>query len=146
MSMSASMPTIEANFILEGVVMIKDMTKSDLRKVSGLTDTETQRIKDYMLGSIYCWIKNQKDGDSSLWFAVRDLVGGENTKWDGTPLDVIYKKHLHEKTSDEAFEQAAKDIGWIMKSVIFEDKRLFETKKEGMVRKYRWITNEHHLA
>lgn len=140
------MPTIEANFILEGVVMIKDMTKSDLRKVSGLTDTETQRIKDYMLGSIYCWIKNQKDGDSSLWFAVRDLVGGENTNWDGTPLDVIYKKHLHEKTSDEAFEQAAKDIGWIMKSVIFEDKRLFETKKEGMVRKYRWITNEHHLA
>ena len=140
------MPTIEANFILEGVVMIKDMTKSDLRKVSGLTDTETQRIKDYMLGSIYCWIKNQKDGDSSLWFAVRDLVGGENTNWDGTPLDVIYKKHLHEKTSDEAFKQAAKDIGWIMKSVIFEDKRLFETKKEGMVRKYRWITNEHHLA
>ena len=140
------MRTIEANFILEGVVMIKDMTKSDLRDVSGLTDTEKQRIKDYMLGSIYCWIKNQKDGDSSLWFAVRDLVGGENTNWDGTPLDVIYKKHLHEKTSDEAFKQAAKDIGWIMKSMIFEDKRLFETKKEGMVRKYRWITNEHHLA
>ena len=46
----------------------------------------------------------------------------------------------------ESIKQAAKDIGWIMKSVIFDDKRLFETKKEGTVRKYRWITNEHHLA
>jgi hypothetical protein len=49
---------------------------------------------------------------------------------------------LYKKT--ENVEQAGKDAGWLLKKVIYNDKRSFQTKKEGMVRQYRWNGDENN--
>ena len=109
--------------------------KSEIRDVHGLSDKEEQGIMDFLQGAVYCWCKNKPRDDGqegSAWFAARDLIGGTNYYWQRTPLYVLYEK----SNGDE--EQAGKDAGWILKKVIDKDKRHFETKKEGMVRQYRW--------
>lgn len=113
--------------------------QSELRDVHGITDTEKTAIMAFMQGAVYCWVKNRKDE----WFAARDLVGGENNEWEGTPLCVLYHKHINTgKDSDLAIESAGKDLGWLLKTVLSEDKRTFEVDKLGLVRGYRWIGNE----
>ena len=109
---------------------------SELREVSGISDIEKQRIFDFLQGAVYCWCKNRKDE----WFSMRDLMGGDNYYWEGTPLLVLYLKHENAgKDWELAVKDAGKDSGWILKKVISEDKRTFETKKEELIRKYRWI-------
>lgn len=112
--------------------------KSEVREVYGITDEQKQRIYDFLQGAVYCWCKNRKDE----WFAMRDLMGGDNFFWEGTPLIVLYDKHCNMgKTSDEAVKAAAIDSGWILKRVIEDDKRMFHTKKEELVRMYKWDGN-----
>jgi hypothetical protein len=54
-------------------------------------------------------------------------------------LDAIDQKHKSKgKTDDKAISDAGKDAGWILKRVIDNDSRDFETKKEELIRKYRW--------
>ena len=108
---------------------------SELRRVSGLSETDRKLINAFIQGAVYCWVKNRK----GEWFAVRDLVGGENTDWSGTPLQSIYQKHREAgKSRDDAFEASAKDIGWIVKAVLSEDERRFEVNAGGYTNSYRW--------
>lgn len=108
---------------------------SELRNVPGLDDSERALICAYLQGAVYCWAKNRR-GEQ---FSVRDLVGGENTDWDGTPLQRLYDRHLKVgKTNGEAFKAAAKDAGWIMKSILDKDNREFEIDSSGYTNKYRW--------
>ena len=113
--------------------------ESEIREVYEITDTEKKRIIDFLQGAVYCWCKNRPDE----WFSMRDLMGGENYYWEGTPLLVLYSKHESKgKHWETAVKDAGKDSGWILKRVISNDKRLFETKKEELIRKYRWIKDE----
>jgi hypothetical protein len=105
--------------------------KSEIREVHGITDEQRQRIMDFLQGAVYSWCKNRKDE----WFAARDLLGGDNFYWEYTPMYALY-----EKSGD--VEQAGKDAGWLLKKVLDIDKRSFENKKEGLVRKYRWNGDE----
>lgn len=115
------------------------LPQSEIRDVHGIGDDQKTLIRAYMQGAAYSWVKNRKDE----WFAVRDLVGGDNYDWDRTPLQVLYDKHTAlGKTHDGSAEGAAKDLGWIVKRVLEDDKRTFETKKDGLVRHYRWIGNQ----
>ena len=109
---------------------------NDLRAVNGITAIEQQRILDFLQGAVYCWCKNRKDE----WFSLRDLMGGENYFWQGTPMLVLYAKH-EAKTQDweAAVAEAGKDAGWLLKKAISDDTRIFETKKEELIRKYKWI-------
>lgn len=112
---------------------------SELRGTYGISDTEKALIKAFMQGTVYCWVKNRA-GEP---FAVRDLMGGENFDWNGTSLQVLYEKHINAgKDNEEAIEAAAKDLGWLVKSVLAEDKRTFEVGKAGLVSSYRWVGNE----
>ena len=114
-------------------------TPSELRDVTGITDAEKSAIKTFMQGAVYCWVKNRKGQQ----FAVRDLMGGENFEWEGTSLQVLYEKHIKQgKSNDAAIESAAKDLGWLVKTMLSEDKRTFEADKGGLVSVYRWIGNE----
>ena len=107
---------------------------SEIRDVKNITTAEKQRIYDFLQGAVYCWCKNRKDE----WFSVRDLMGGENFDWNGTPLIVLFNKHKKKgKSDDDAISDAGKDAGWIAKRVINDDKREFQTKDE-YTRKYRW--------
>ncbi|MFZ1492655.1 MAG: hypothetical protein WAU60_04490 [Candidatus Competibacter denitrificans] len=92
-----------------------------------------------MQGAIYSWAKNRPNEP----FAVRDVMGGENFFWEGTPLIALYEKHIKlGKTNDSAIEDAAKDLGWIVKSVLARDKRTYRLEKAGLVNSYTWVGNE----
>ena len=109
------------------------LEKSEIREVHGISEEQKQRIKDFLQGAIYSWCKNRKDE----WFAARDLLGGDNYHWQSTPMFALYEK-------SEDVEQAGKDAGWLLKRVISDDKRIFETKNEGLVRQYRWNGEENN--
>lgn len=114
--------------------------KHVFRKVKHLNLTEKDLIICFMQGAIYSWVKNRK----GEWFAVRDLVGGDNYYWEGTPLEKLWLKQtkLLGKTGNKAIKGAAKDLGWLTKQLIHDNKRTFETKKSGLVRVYRWTGTE----
>lgn len=109
---------------------------SEVRGVTGISQDKKQRIIDFLQGAVYSWCKNRKDE----WFSMRDLMGGDNYYWEGTPLLVLYSKHENKgKQWELAVKDAGKDSGWLLKKVIVDDKRTFDTKKEELIRKYCWI-------
>jgi len=107
-----------------------------VRGVVGITEEERKRIYDFLQGAVYCWCKNRKNE----WFSLRDLMGGDNYYWKGTPLNSLYLKHKNKgKADEEAVNKGAgKDAGWLLKKMIKEDKRMFDTKREDYIRKYKW--------
>ncbi|MFA8341773.1 MAG: hypothetical protein ACEPO8_02260 [Rhodothermaceae bacterium] len=113
--------------------------ESKIREVQGISNEQKLRIEDFLQGAVYCWCKNRPDE----WFSMRDLMGGSNFYWEGTPLFDLFQKHENiGKNNNDAIAAAGKDSGWILKKVIHEDKRKFDTKKEELIRKYRWNGNE----
>lgn len=112
---------------------------SEFRDVHGITDEEKELVKAFMQGAVYSWVKNC----SGVPFTVRDLVGGENYNWEGTPLQALYTKHVDcGKEHESAVEAAARDLGWLTKTVLHDDRRHFEVTKVGgklgKVSSYRW--------
>lgn len=75
------------------------------------------------------------------WFSLSALMGGDNFYWQGTPLMCLYTKH-EENGSGNPVNRAGIDAGWLLKSVIVNDSRHFETKKEFSKRIYRWCGEE----
>ncbi len=110
--------------------------KADLKTVTGISQDDFDAIYHFLQGAIYCWCKAKREE----WFAVQDLLGGENFYWEGTPLIALYKKHKETlgKDWETAVQDAGKDAGRILKHVINDDRRAFDTKKEDVVRMYRW--------
>ena len=85
---------------------------SETRTVHGITAEQTESIQNFLQGAVYCWVKNRPEEQ----FALRDLVGGENFEWQGTPLYCLFEKHIRRgKTDAEAITGAAKDAGWLLK-------------------------------
>ena len=46
------------------------------------------------------------------------------------------------KDDGTAIEDAAKDLGWLTKTVLHEDKRTYVRAMAGQVRSYRWVGGE----
>ncbi|MFZ0827959.1 MAG: hypothetical protein WAO02_11105 [Verrucomicrobiia bacterium] len=112
---------------------------SELRDVKGISDAERTSIMAFMQGAVYSWVKNRMGEPFAVW----DLVGGENFDWDGTPLVVLYEKHINQgKSNAKAIEAAAKDLGWLTKTMLAEDKRTFVPSKAGLVSHYEWVGGE----
>jgi hypothetical protein len=110
--------------------------ESELREPSGIDRTDRELIRAFMQGAVYSWVKN-RPGE---WFAVRDLVGGLNNDWNGTPLQVLFDRHVDTGKNDEqAFDAAAIDLGWIVKTLLSEDRRIFEVEKRDLVNAYLLI-------
>ena len=107
-----------------------------MQDVRGISVTDKALIGAFMQGAIYSWIKDAKKGDR---FAVRDLVGGANKYWDGTPLHVLFLKHKALKKSDAAAnKQAGIELGWLVKTLLEADKRRFRQIR-GFVNTYEWV-------
>lgn len=112
-------------------------TDETIHKVSGLTAAQIALAKAFLKGAVYCWLKNRPDEV----FALRDLFGGENTDWTGTPLHDVWMKHKTSgKDREDAYRQAAIDAGWLLKAVLAEDKtRQFKVTKSGLANGYVWV-------
>lgn len=110
---------------------------SKLRKNHGVSVSELEAAKGFIQGAVYSWLKNRPNEG----FAVRDLVGGVNFDWKGTPIYCFFEKHHKKgKANSAAIDEAGKDVGWLLKSVLSEDKRDFEKYDQGQTNGYRWIT------
>ncbi|WP_149554610.1 hypothetical protein [Treponema pectinovorum] len=105
-----------------------------VRNVFGISEMQEAKIYTFLQGAVYCWCKNFNDEE----FALRDLMGGENFDWEGTPLYALWEKH-NELGAANPVKSAGIDAGWILKKVILEDKRKFELRESEMTNKYRWI-------
>jgi len=112
---------------------------SEIRAVHDITTEEIEGIRNFIQGAVYCWVKNRPDEQ----FALRDLVGGENFEWAGTPLYCLYEKHIQKgKSEEDAITRAAIDAGWLLKSVVNDDKRNFIPGVAGLANGYRWRGGE----
>lgn len=109
-----------------------------IHDVYKITEEQKQKIKAFLQGGVYCWCKNKRNSKNE-WFSLRDLMGGDNFYWQGTPLIELYEKHKHKENSVKA---AGIDAGWLLKAVISEDERVFETKTEDLIRQYRWVDSD----
>ena len=106
---------------------------SEGRRVTGISDEQEAAVRHFLQGAVYSWCKN-RPGE---WFSLRDLMGGDNYFWQGTPMIALYSKH--HATSGDPVRQAGQDGGWLLKAVIRADQRRFETREEHMNREYRWL-------
>lgn len=103
--------------------------------VTGFTENEINEMCIFLQGAVYCWCKNRKDE----WFAARDLLGGDNFNWEGTPLYRLFRYYLGDNNDnyDYAVAEAGKAAGRLLKRVLHDDRRIFDTE-DGYARKYRW--------
>lgn len=107
--------------------------------VGPMDATEETRIRAYLLGAAHCWCKNR----FQEWFTVQDLFGGDNRDWTDTPMIYLYERRMQEGLSEsEAFIKAAQDAGNIFKSVLKNDVREYDTRKNSEnKREYYWTGN-----
>ena len=109
--------------------------------VNGFSEEQLSLMRAFLQGAVYCWCKNRKDE----WFAARDLIGGDNYFWQGTPLYPLFLYYLNEDEThpEYAVEEAGKAAGRLLKGMLMDDKRTFETRKV-YTREYRWTGEENN--
>lgn len=122
----------------------RQLTQDDCRSVNGVEKETINKVKAYLQGAVYCWCKNVKNTNGeNEWFAARDFLGGENFYREDTPMMALYEHYKEEYSDgDYAQKEAGKAAGRILKQLLFDDRRTFETRKGFMKREYRWNGEE----
>ena len=93
-----------------------------VRRISAkIPIVDVKLAKAYIQGAVHSHCNNNPDKPLS----VRILFGGNNRNWADTPLQTIYDYH-NAMQAKNPVEQAAKDVGWLFKQVLKEDKRTFK--------------------
>jgi hypothetical protein len=113
-----------------------------LRTVHGISDQDLDDIRLFMRGAVFCWLRNHPD----QWFAVHDLVGGLVNDWHGTPLRMLrdLSDARHPEDEEAAHDEAARNLGWIVKSMLHAEERTFRTCRGEIAREYLWV--QHPVA
>lgn len=115
-------------------------TREKIMYVRGLSDDERNDMKAYLQGLVYGFC-NQNQNKR---FFLRDLLGGANFYWQKTPMFKLYERQLKAgKTHSQAFNQAAKDAGKMLKWVLNVDKREFIVHR-GWRLSYEWTLEENN--
>lgn len=91
--------------------------------------------KAYIQDAVHSHCNNNADKE----FSVRILFGGDNKDWADTPLQCIYDYHKS-NGSEHPADDAAKDVGWLFKSVLIDDKRTFECVGKDTGNIYKMIS------
>ena len=117
--------------------MLTDKTLK-CHNVYGFSDEDIQRIKDYLQGAVQSWCRDRK----GKWFSARDLLGGNNFYWNGTPLIVLYENYAKKGDNAYAIRQAGIAAGHLLKQVLRDDtKRQYDSRK-SYTRQYCWVGKE----
>ena len=113
---------------------------STYRNVLILNESELKPMRDYLLGAVQAWCKDRK----GQWFAARDLLGGANYYWQGTPLFKLYEYYRDHSNQDVeyAVTQAGRSAGHLLKRVLSEDKKRKYETRVNYTRQYRWVGDE----
>lgn len=100
-----------------------------------------ESIFSFLQGAVYCWCV--ANGDRQ--FALRNLVGGVNADWNGTPLQAIYDHYLDHYRSERAntpeetaFTEAAQYAGSMLNVMLQNDVRVFTFWQEQRPYHYAW--------
>lgn len=97
------------------MLVIKDTSK--ICKISAqISDEEENCAKIYIKDTVDKFCKNNP-GKS---FSVRVLFGGDNSDWNGTPLQVIYNSHYKNNPNGAAIK-AKHDVGNLLKKVLSDE-------------------------
>ena len=104
--------------------------------IRGVSEPEIQRMLDFLFGAVRARCADCE----GLQFAARDLLGGANYFWQGTPMEVLYDKYVTEGySSDDAVKMAGKSAGHLLKRVLIEDKfRTYVLGDAGLANGYTW--------
>lgn len=89
-----------------------------------LSGEEIESCRDYIKGAVHGFCNN----NPGTKFSARSLFGGENTKWEETPLVKIYDYYINEKGYDfeKAHKQSGIDVGLLLQFVLYHDKFNYE--------------------
>lgn len=114
-----------------------------VHQVHGITPRQRREILAFLQGAVYCWCKNNRQEP----FAARDLIGGDNNDWQGTPLMALYEYYLdgNDDNYEYAVQEAGKAAGRLLFDLLANDRRVFDTW-EGITRMYRWTRNENNVS
>lgn len=108
---------------------------SKVYAVRNLAPADEKGIVGFLRNVVDDWCRNS----SGAWFGLRDLMGGANKDWGGTPLQVLYDRHAATSPPDKALKKAAVDGGRLLKQVLDRDTRFFEAEKGYRTAVYRLI-------
>ena len=103
-------------------------------RLPNMADHQKQKIFDFLQGAVYCHCNQRKNEQ----FHCRDLIGGENADWNGTPLQAIYEYRLG-CNSPNPVDAAGQDAGWFLKEVLRRDSRKFEAADGDRSKCYIWV-------
>lgn len=109
-----------------------------IRKVSGLSPEQERRVRDFLQGAVHCWCRSKKN----QWFSCRDLIGQDNGEdkrdWQETAMQELSSNNQRKQSADP-YKQAAVDAGWLLKSVLRDERRGFDQgETKNGVKRYRW--------
>lgn len=116
------------------------------KQIHSISQPEQEKIEAFLQGCVYTWCNIHAEPEK---FCAADFVGGTNYYWQGTPLCTLFKSRLKQyrkeypKETEEqlvtrATAQAGIDLGWILKSVLINDKRSFTTHEGFHSAHYTW--------
>ena len=112
--------------------------ESTYQNVHGFEEDNLKAMRYYLLGAVQSWCRDRK----GKWFAARDLLGGANYYWQGTPLYPLFT--YYQQFGDDAYAvmQAGRAAGRLLKRVLIEDKKRTYETRQGYTREYRWVDEE----
>lgn len=100
-----------------------------------LTKEQYAEAKSYIKTAVAEFCKN----NPGQTFSVRELFGGANRDWNGTPLQPIYNYHNQPNVNAPA-DKARKDVGKLLKSILENDQNAYyERMQGGKTKLYRKI-------
>lgn len=132
--------------------------ESKSRPIEGLSEESHQRIMDFLRGAVYGWCITRKRD----WFTLKDLFGGINYRWQGTPLYILHEIPGSDDSAQSASsarkeggpvggasggaDSAGRNAGLLLKRVLIEDeRRSFRTVKDGTTRRYCWTGDDKYM-
>ena len=104
-----------------------------IHTVRNLSPADERLIRDHLRKAVETWSKASKGTP----FGVRELMGKD---WNGTPLQVLYERHLAKHGHRGAHGRAAAEAGWLLKRVLEDDIRKYEAVHGYRRAVYREVT------